>query len=676
MVKFEFGAIKYGKKVILEGGLIEAQVGITFIKGENGTGKTSLLNSIYGLNNTVVSAKMAGFEINLNNEEYRSKYISYLTQSNNMFEDLTIMDNIQIIDGDYDTQLFKDLVRVLNIKKIVKQNPKFKKLSGGEKQKVKILSILLKNTPIVLLDEPFNNLDNESIGQLIDYLINQKKYLILTSHLPINGIDTEYIIKDSIISLKNKAVDIDTKELKVEEKLKLELDKRKLKEVSKSNKNTRMTLYAINSFVICIFIIAFLSTLGIFRQATVDRSNFIFSDTATLLTSPIYNSYFTTFGNEKWLEKIPTYFTEEDVKKLEELDYVKKVIPTKNRAYDLGGITYNGMYMLDTELLGEEFTFSTALYSKDVAQNIPSTYFPTNDGQIQEMIVGEYSDDKSNEVIIDTLMADYIIENSKYSNYDNLINQVIEVPVINVEDNTRSELPFKISGVFQPMINPNENETYGTIVTSFDENNSYIQRTYSQYQDKEIQLDNIKNRLASMGLDEDLINSDLIPQVGYDTLYVEVNSKNDLERLTEAVTSYDQYIEIENNYVNSQTVNFRYLNKLLIKNVIICIFILIMYIITLFYIFKIFIKGININQRKLDFYGYDVNTLGEYIAYEQNEYILNTLVINMILTIIVQYIIYNNFSVIILLTVNLILQLLNISIIKYLVRNSSESCLK
>ena len=59
-------------------------------------------------------------------------------------------------------------------------------LSGGEKQKLAIARALLKDAPVVVLDEPFTNLDQESIDRLSDYIVSlkTKKSIIAIMHSP------------------------------------------------------------------------------------------------------------------------------------------------------------------------------------------------------------------------------------------------------------------------------------------------------------------------------------------------------------------------------------------------------------------------------------------------------------------------------------------------------------
>ncbi len=55
-------------------------------------------------------------------------------------------------------------------------------LSGGEKQKISIARALMKRTPILIMDEPSNNLDKDTVKWLQNFIKKSPKTIIFVSH--------------------------------------------------------------------------------------------------------------------------------------------------------------------------------------------------------------------------------------------------------------------------------------------------------------------------------------------------------------------------------------------------------------------------------------------------------------------------------------------------------------
>jgi len=62
------------------------------------------------------------------------------------------------------------------------QNTRVKSLSGGEKRRLYLLTILMKNPNFLILDEPTNDLDLITLSKLEDFLIDYQGCIIIVSH--------------------------------------------------------------------------------------------------------------------------------------------------------------------------------------------------------------------------------------------------------------------------------------------------------------------------------------------------------------------------------------------------------------------------------------------------------------------------------------------------------------
>lgn len=141
------------------------------ISGANGTGKTTLIRMIMG----EIVGKSITVKDNFRNILYYSKELNNLNE-------LSLMGNLQLFKKNYDLDIFEKLCKGLNFVEI---NKKINQLSEGNKTKALLISILsIKNYNLMVLDEPTENLDVESIAFLQNYLIEIKKPIILVSHTP------------------------------------------------------------------------------------------------------------------------------------------------------------------------------------------------------------------------------------------------------------------------------------------------------------------------------------------------------------------------------------------------------------------------------------------------------------------------------------------------------------
>ncbi len=96
------------------------------------------------------------------------------------FENLKLLANIQnLIDEDQINNTLK-LVNLYDDK-----DKKFHEYSMGMKQKLGVASVLMEDPKIMILDEPFNGIDDKSKEKLFDYLlkIKKNKIIIISSHI-------------------------------------------------------------------------------------------------------------------------------------------------------------------------------------------------------------------------------------------------------------------------------------------------------------------------------------------------------------------------------------------------------------------------------------------------------------------------------------------------------------
>ena len=119
-------------------------------------------------------------EIGIDKLEEKLHQLENNLTDENMDEYSDILNKFLAIDGYSFEDNLKTILLGLNLKE--NTNNKISTLSGGEKIKVLLAALLLKNADILLLDEPTNNLDIDAIEWLENNLRTSDKKMIIVSH--------------------------------------------------------------------------------------------------------------------------------------------------------------------------------------------------------------------------------------------------------------------------------------------------------------------------------------------------------------------------------------------------------------------------------------------------------------------------------------------------------------
>jgi lipopolysaccharide export system ATP-binding protein len=181
LLKIEGLCKSYKDRAIVSNVSLEVMKGqIVGLLGHNGAGKTTCFHSIMGfISIDSGSIFLEDAEIShLDIHERACLGMSYLMQSPSIFEMLSVFDNLMMI-LEFTIKKKQDrIARIehsLNLMKISHlANAKANTLSGGEKRRLEIARSLLINPKILLLDEPFTNVDPKTIEDLKEILLDLK----------------------------------------------------------------------------------------------------------------------------------------------------------------------------------------------------------------------------------------------------------------------------------------------------------------------------------------------------------------------------------------------------------------------------------------------------------------------------------------------------------------------
>jgi putative ABC transport system permease protein len=163
------------------------------VTGESGSGKSTMLNVISGLDGYedgelyLFGEETSHYTIT-DWEKYRGTYIGFVFQNYNIIDSYTVLQNVMLALEIQGYPVKDRKARALELIEKVgltsHKNHKASKLSGGQKQRTVIARALAKDCPIIVADEPTGNLDSTSGAQVMKLLhdIAKDKLIIVVTH--------------------------------------------------------------------------------------------------------------------------------------------------------------------------------------------------------------------------------------------------------------------------------------------------------------------------------------------------------------------------------------------------------------------------------------------------------------------------------------------------------------
>lgn len=163
------------------------------IVGESGTGKSTFLRCINYLEKPTSGTITCDGKLitNKNLRKYRQK-VGMVFQSNNLFDNLTVLENIILAPVKLNKGKTIDIIREADdlLKKLDmydKRDVYPSSLSGGQKQRIAIIRTLMMKPKVILFDEPTSSLDPTKVSEVQDLMIklsSQGITLVIVTHEP------------------------------------------------------------------------------------------------------------------------------------------------------------------------------------------------------------------------------------------------------------------------------------------------------------------------------------------------------------------------------------------------------------------------------------------------------------------------------------------------------------
>ena len=208
-IKIENYSKNIGKNRVLSDINLILESGIVYgLKGKNGSGKTMLMRAISGLisptvGKVIINEKVLGRDISF------PESIGILIENPSFLSQYSGFDNLKMIAS------IKNCVEDEKIKMYMSElgldpddTKKYRKYSLGMKQKLGIVCAIMENPDIVILDEPINALDEESVEkvkQVITRIKTEDKIIIIACH-----------DKEELFYLADKIIEIEEGKIKRE----------------------------------------------------------------------------------------------------------------------------------------------------------------------------------------------------------------------------------------------------------------------------------------------------------------------------------------------------------------------------------------------------------------------------------------------------------------------------
>lgn len=166
--------------------------GMVFILGKSGSGKSTLLNILGGLDSAtsgeiyIDNQSLADFK-QADYDNYRNQYVGFVFQEFNLLNDFDVAGNVALaLRLSKETEITDKVTNALSAVGLSSEylTRKIDELSGGEKQRVAIARAIVKESKMILADEPTGNLDSETGESIWNILkdLSKKQLVVVVTH--------------------------------------------------------------------------------------------------------------------------------------------------------------------------------------------------------------------------------------------------------------------------------------------------------------------------------------------------------------------------------------------------------------------------------------------------------------------------------------------------------------
>ncbi|SBS30444.1 Sulfate/thiosulfate import ATP-binding protein CysA [Marinomonas aquimarina] len=182
--------------------------GVTAIFGHSGSGKTTFLRCVAGLERAQSGYLEVQGQIWQGPKQFlptHQRPLGYVFQESSLFDHLTAMGNLKFAikraAAPTTTEAFERIVSLMGIESILMRYPN--QLSGGERQRVAIARALLIQPRILLMDEPLASLDSARKQEILPYLAKLRSSLDIPILYVSHSVDEIAQLADHVVVLES-----------------------------------------------------------------------------------------------------------------------------------------------------------------------------------------------------------------------------------------------------------------------------------------------------------------------------------------------------------------------------------------------------------------------------------------------------------------------------------------
>lgn len=469
MLKLENVSKFYYNKGIIASGFtkvnLELKIGeFVAITGESGSGKSTLLNVISGLDSyeegeMYIDGKETSHYSEKDFEDYRRKYIANIFQSFNLINSYTVYQNVELVlllNGYKKHKVKKKILDIIDKVGLTKfKNTKVSKLSGGQKQRVAIARAMVKDTPIIVADEPTGNLDSESAKEVIEILkkVAKDKLVVVVTH----NIEQVENVATRIIKMHDGRIIQNTEIKKIPKEPEIvESQYNNISIVNKYRLGIRNTFNILPKFLLLFAVFFFMSAAVLTEYGSFQMSE-------EEITDEGYSIVFSDLSENRVLinKKDRTPFTNEEYAQIKQLSNVDYLVEDD--------VFIDGMSTISRDDMS---IYGTMLDIENFRGNVDFGRMPENENEIVVAMSSDhyYVTDRMNEVLNKTFS---VLKSQGMNAWSN--EKVMDLTVVGIQTYDVGSYNSKIY-VSKNVLNKlrsNVNKNYSDMKVML--NNKYVQ---------------------------------------------------------------------------------------------------------------------------------------------------------------------------------------------------------